>query len=129
MNTMPLMCGNYISGRRIEDHAIDAIHPCIGKDYLANYFLGCSSKSAFIIWPKYLSGSRTTTHQKFHVVAKIRKGKKHDYPWPDNLDPNITSGFLTYLSRFKPLAEKPKPVTLDFEKPLIDLEKKIVEVN
>ncbi|CAJ1818603.1 unnamed protein product [Sphenostylis stenocarpa] len=53
----------------------------------------------------------------------------HDYPWPDNMDPNISSGHLTYLSRFKPLAEKPKPVTLDFEKPLMDLEKKVMEIR
>nr|KYP64422.1 Acetyl-coenzyme A carboxylase carboxyl transferase subunit alpha [Cajanus cajan] len=129
MITMSLMCGNYISGRGLEDPAIDLIHPCLGKDHLANYFLGCSSKSAFIIWPKYLSGSRNRKDQKFHVVAKIIKGKKHDYPWPDKMDPNISSGYLTYLSHFKPLAEKPKPVTLDFEKPLVDLEKKIIEVR
>lgn len=63
------------------------------------------------------------------VVAKIKKVKKHDYPWPDNPDPNVKGGILTHLSSFKPLEEKPKPVTLDFEKPLLDLEKKIIDVK
>ncbi|CAK7348058.1 unnamed protein product [Dovyalis caffra] len=63
------------------------------------------------------------------VVARTKKWKKHEYPWPDNIDPNITSGHLSYLSHFKPLTDKPKPVALPFEKPLIDLEKRIVEVR
>ncbi|XP_011035868.1 PREDICTED: acetyl-coenzyme A carboxylase carboxyl transferase subunit alpha, chloroplastic-like [Populus euphratica] len=63
------------------------------------------------------------------VIARTKKWKKHEYPWPDNIDPNITSGHLSYLSHFKPLTEKPKPVTLPFEKPLIDLEKRIIEVR
>ncbi|KAJ9185321.1 hypothetical protein P3X46_004969 [Hevea brasiliensis] len=65
----------------------------------------------------------------FSVVAKIRKVKKQEYPWPENPDPNVTGGVLTHLSPFKPLKEKPKPVTLDFEKPLVDLEKKIIDVR
>ncbi|EEF34495.1 acetyl-coenzyme A carboxylase carboxyl transferase subunit alpha, chloroplastic [Ricinus communis] len=65
----------------------------------------------------------------FGVVAKIRKGKKQEYPWPDNPDPNVPGGILSHLSPFKPLKEKPKPVTLDFEKPLVDLEKKIIDVR
>lgn len=63
------------------------------------------------------------------VVAKIRKGKKHEYPWPDEIDPNSKAGPLSYLSHFKPLKEKPKPVTLPFEKPLMDLQKKIIDVS
>ncbi|KAJ6808981.1 acetyl-coenzyme A carboxylase carboxyl transferase subunit alpha, chloroplastic [Iris pallida] len=67
------------------------------------------------------------------VMAKIvKKGKtKHEYPWPDELepDPNVKGGVLSYLSHFKPLKEKPKPVTLPFEKPLMDLEKKIMDVQ
>ncbi|KAJ6793548.1 acetyl-coenzyme A carboxylase carboxyl transferase subunit alpha, chloroplastic [Iris pallida] len=67
------------------------------------------------------------------AMAKIvRKGKtKQDYPWPDelDLDPNVKGGVLSYLSHFKPLKEKPKPVTLPFEKPLMDLEKKIMDVQ
>lgn len=63
------------------------------------------------------------------VSAKIiRKGKKHGYPWPNDADPNVTGGVLFRLSNFKPLKEKPMPVTLDFERPLMDLKKKIVNV-
>lgn len=63
------------------------------------------------------------------VSAKLRKGKKHEYPWPDNADHNVKGGVLTHLSHFKPLREKQKPVTLDFEKPLLLLEKKIIDVS
>lgn len=62
------------------------------------------------------------------VSAKLRKVKKHEYPWPDNPDLNVKGGVLSHLSPFKPLKEKPKPVTLDFEKPLVDLQKKIIDV-
>ncbi|XP_065854496.1 acetyl-coenzyme A carboxylase carboxyl transferase subunit alpha, chloroplastic [Euphorbia lathyris] len=65
----------------------------------------------------------------FSVVAKVRKVKKQEYPWPDNPDPNVPGGILSHLSPFKPLKEKPKPVTLEFEKPLLDLEKKIIDVR
>lgn len=63
------------------------------------------------------------------VTAKLRKVKKKEYPWSGNLDPNVKGGVLTHLSPFKPLKEKPKPVILDFEKPLLDLEKKISDVR
>lgn len=68
----------------------------------------------------------------FAVSAKLRKVKKHDYPWPKDpkdVDPNVKGGVLTHLSHFKPLKEKPKPVTLDFEKPLVGLSKKIMDVR
>ena len=63
------------------------------------------------------------------IVAKVRKVKKHDYPWPQDPDPNVKGGVLSHLSPFKPLNEKPKPVTLEFEKPLMDLQKKIIDVK
>ncbi|XP_057435610.1 acetyl-coenzyme A carboxylase carboxyl transferase subunit alpha, chloroplastic-like [Lotus japonicus] len=127
MKTISLISGNYMCGKGLEDCTNELIHPCFGNKYLTNYFLGSSSKRTMFVWPKYLRSSRNTKEQRFHVAAKIRK--KHDYPWPDNIDPNITSGYLSYLSHFKPLAEKPKVVTLDFEKPLVDLEKKIIEIR
>lgn len=65
----------------------------------------------------------------FSVVAKVRKVKKNEYPWPEDPDINVKGGILTHLSPFKPLKEKPKPVTLDFEKPLMDLQRKIVDVR
>ena len=77
------------------------------------------------------SSATTTKRRDSRVVAKIRKVKKHDHPWPDNPDPNVKGGILTHLSHFKPLPEneKPRPITLEFEKPLINLEKKIIDVN
>ncbi|KAI5647267.1 hypothetical protein M9H77_33272 [Catharanthus roseus] len=73
--------------------------------------------------------SKVRSGEKFRIVAaKARKWKKHDYPWPDDIDPH-SGNPLKYLSYFKPLEEKPKPVTLAFEKPLVDLEKKIIEVR
>ncbi|KAI7749063.1 hypothetical protein M8C21_033842 [Ambrosia artemisiifolia] len=64
-----------------------------------------------------------------NIVAKLRKVQKHEYPWPQDPDPNVKGGVLSHLSSFKPLKEKPKPVTLEFEKPLIDLQKKITDVQ
>lgn len=64
----------------------------------------------------------------FTICAKVRKVKKHEYPWPDDPDPNVKGGILSHLSHFKPLKEKPKPVTLDFEKPLVELQKKMIDV-
>ncbi|KAG9453865.1 hypothetical protein H6P81_006769 [Aristolochia fimbriata] len=65
----------------------------------------------------------------FTIAAKLKKWKKHEYPWPNEIDPDVKGGYLSYLSHFKPLKDKPKPVTLDFEKPLRDLERKIIDVR
>ncbi|XP_054783789.1 acetyl-coenzyme A carboxylase carboxyl transferase subunit alpha, chloroplastic-like [Prosopis cineraria] len=67
--------------------------------------------------------------REFTVAAKLRKVKKHEYPWTKDPDPNVKGGVLSHLSYFKPLKEKQKPVTLDFEKPLVGLEKKIIDVR
>lgn len=69
--------------------------------------------------------------REFSVAVKLRKPKRqHQYPWSDNSDPtNVKGGVLTLLSSFKPLVGKPKPVVLDFEKPLMDLQKKINDVS
>ncbi|KAH8939438.1 hypothetical protein BDL97_15G037300 [Sphagnum fallax] len=71
--------------------------------------------------------------QQFAISAKISKGKKSaetEYPWPEKIPAGAdTEGALAYLNRFKPLPNKPKPVTLPFERPLIDLENKIDEVR
>ncbi|KAL0426275.1 UNVERIFIED_CONTAM: Acetyl-coenzyme A carboxylase carboxyl transferase subunit alpha, chloroplastic [Sesamum latifolium] len=67
--------------------------------------------------------------RNFSITARVRKVKKHEYPWPEDPDPNVKGGVLSHLSPFKPLKEKPKPVTLDFEKPLMDLQKKIIDVQ
>ncbi|KZV26731.1 acetyl-coenzyme A carboxylase carboxyl transferase subunit alpha, chloroplastic-like [Dorcoceras hygrometricum] len=94
--------------------------------HLANcYFLPrtCSRSLA-----KDMKDTKLRIGRTFRIFAGLKKWKKHDYPWPDNIDPNSQTP-LAYLSNFKPLEEKPKPVTLAFEKPLIDLEKKIIEVQ
>ncbi|URD93296.1 acetyl-coenzyme A carboxylase carboxyl transferase subunit alpha [Musa troglodytarum] len=80
-------------------------------------------------WLKRLEQSTDISTRRLSVFAKIKKGQKHEYPWPEDIDSNLESGHLSYLSRFKPLNEKQKPVTLAFEKPLVELEKQIVDVR
>ncbi|MBA0717714.1 hypothetical protein Golax_005506, partial [Gossypium laxum] len=131
MTTISLVAGNCGRGRGYEDGRFEfRSNLYLGKDFLASDLFnnnpfrrranGCLSKA--------LKGFENGNGRRFRVIARVKKGKKHDYPWPDNIDLDIKDGHLTYLSHFKPLAEKPKPVTLPFEKPLVDLEKKIIEV-
>ncbi|XP_022757278.1 acetyl-coenzyme A carboxylase carboxyl transferase subunit alpha, chloroplastic-like isoform X2 [Durio zibethinus] len=130
MATISLVAGN--CGRRggREDRRFEfGSNSYFGKDFLASELLNSSFRRANGYWSKALKGSRNENEKRFCVVAKVKKGKKHDYPWPDDIDPNITDGHLAYLSYFKPLDEKPKPVTLPFEKPLVGLEQKIIEVS
>ncbi|XP_050385956.1 acetyl-coenzyme A carboxylase carboxyl transferase subunit alpha, chloroplastic-like [Argentina anserina] len=122
MTTLSLIAGNCGRGTKVEDRGFQLLPRSLGRDHFACEFLGSSFTRANRIWFKELC------RNKFRIIAKIKKGKKYDYPWPDDMD-NINSGHLTYLSHFKPLTEKPKPVTLPFEKPLVDLEKKITEVR
>lgn len=129
MTTLSLISRNCGSQGGNSDRAIESgLETCIHKDFFAGGLLIGSVRRLNGVWLKNLGSPRIESRNRFHVVAKIRKGKKHDYPWPDDIDPNLSSGHLSYLSYFKPLKEKPKPVTLAFEKPLVDLEKKIVEV-
>ncbi|CAN1134996.1 Acetyl-coenzyme A carboxylase carboxyl transferase subunit alpha, chloroplastic [Linum perenne] len=74
-------------------------------------------------------GGSTSRTRHFSIVARIRKPRKREYPWPRDPDPNIKGGVLRHLSPFKPLTVKPKPVILEFEKPLLDLEKQIKDVK
>lgn len=64
--------------------------------------------------------------------SKIQRGKKvsdtTEYPWPDKATPG-SGDSLSFLSRFKPLPNPPKPVTLPFERPLLELARKIDEVR
>ncbi|KAJ0053381.1 hypothetical protein Pint_00396 [Pistacia integerrima] len=116
MSSLSLLAGNCARVSKGDDRGLElGSSSYFGEELFAGYFL----KSSF----------KRLNRKKFGVVAKIKIGKKHEYPWPDDIDPNISSGHLTYLSHFKPLTEKPKPVTLPFEKPLVDLEKKIIEVR
>lgn len=96
----------------------------------ASDLLGSLSNGICDVPLKALGRARLGAKRRdFSVVAKVKKGgKKHEYPWPEDPDPNVKGGVLSHLSPFKPLKEKPKPVTLDFEKPLMDLQKKIIDV-
>ncbi|KAK9273652.1 hypothetical protein L1049_018462 [Liquidambar formosana] len=130
MTTLSLIAGNCGRGRGSDARSFEfGSHMYFGKEFFASDLLRSSLNRVNGVWLKDLEGYRIRSRNRFRVIAKVKKGKKHDYPWPDDIDPNISSGHLTYLSYFKPLAEKPKPVTLAFEKPLIDLEKKIIEVR
>ncbi|KAI8027069.1 hypothetical protein LOK49_LG02G00438 [Camellia lanceoleosa] len=129
MTTVSLIAGKGVRGRGGEDLGSRFwSHLHFGNEFLASDSPISLFRNLNGIWWRDLGGSRIRRGCKFCVVAKVRKGKKHDYPWPDDIDPN-TSAPLTYLSYFKPMSEKPKPVTLAFEKPLVDLEKKIIEVH
>lgn len=110
---------SYISGSQI--HIRKGIH---GAGLQRGLFNGVSS-----VWLKNVERSAARNGRSFRVVARIKKGQKHEYPWPEDIDPNLKSGHLSYLSHFKPLTQKPKPVTLEFEKPLVELEKKIIDVS
>ncbi|CAH9068164.1 unnamed protein product [Cuscuta europaea] len=75
-------------------------------------------------------GSISTSRGIVVAAKKLkRRRKQHDYPWSGDIDPNLKGGVLRLLSNFKPLKEKPKPVILDFEKPIVDLQKKIDDVK
>ncbi|KAG6725353.1 hypothetical protein I3842_02G029000 [Carya illinoinensis] len=130
MATLSILTGKCGSLREGTDHGFEStssLYYC--KDFSASYLFGISVRAENRSLSMALEGSMISSRNRFDVTAKVRKGKKHDYPWPDDIDPNITTGHLTFLSHFKPLTEKPKPVTLPFEKPLVDLEKKITEVR
>lgn len=130
MSSLSLVAGNCGRGNGTDDQSFEfGWSSYFGKHLFTSHFRKNSFRRLNEHWSKSLEGSRIGNGNRFYVAAKIKKGKKHDYPWPDDIDPNISSGYLTYLSHFKPLDEKPKPVTLPFEKPLVDLEKKIIEVS
>ncbi|XP_073022487.1 acetyl-coenzyme A carboxylase carboxyl transferase subunit alpha, chloroplastic-like [Primulina eburnea] len=121
MNTLSIISGNVWRSERQDKNSGNG---------MTLHFANCEFLPRTCSGPpcKDLKGSRLSNGRIFRISAGIKKWKKHDYPWPDNIDPNSPTP-LAYLSNFKPLEEKPKPVTLAFEKPLIDLEQKIIEVQ
>ncbi|XP_062090299.1 acetyl-coenzyme A carboxylase carboxyl transferase subunit alpha, chloroplastic-like [Humulus lupulus] len=130
MSTQSLIVGNCGGRTGANHHSFAQTHLYSGKGIFVCDFLSNSSiREGNGIWPKDMRGYKIRKRKSLCVNAKVKKGKKHDYPWPDDIDPNISTGHLNYLSHFKPLTEKPKPVTLAFEKPLVDLEQKIIEVR
>ncbi|KAL0464772.1 UNVERIFIED_CONTAM: Acetyl-coenzyme A carboxylase carboxyl transferase subunit alpha, chloroplastic [Sesamum latifolium] len=127
MTTLSLISGNCGRGWEMIPFRIRVEFTCC-NEFLASDTNGRLFRNFNGIRLKDLEGSRNRNGNDFCVFARVRKGKKHDYPWPDDVNPNSKAP-LTYLSYFKPLKEKPKPVTLAFEKPLVDLEQKIIEVQ
>ncbi|XP_020592799.1 LOW QUALITY PROTEIN: acetyl-coenzyme A carboxylase carboxyl transferase subunit alpha, chloroplastic-like [Phalaenopsis equestris] len=108
---------------------VSGSHIHVRKDFFGAELCRNPSNGVYGAWLRNLPQSRYKSRCKFSISAKVKKGQKHDYPWPDDIDPNLQSGHLRFLSHFKPLSDKPKPVTLDFEKPLVELEKKITDVR
>ncbi|GLT89474.1 hypothetical protein SLE2022_074530 [Rubroshorea leprosula] len=109
--------------------AISQSHVAIFGTSVSDLF-GSSSDRVSGIPLKTLGRARFCQKRRdFNVTAMLRKVKKHEYPWPRDPDPNVKGGPLIHLSPFKPLKEKPKPVTLDFEKPLVEIEKRILDVR
>ncbi|KAL3623161.1 Chromatin assembly factor 1 subunit p50 [Castilleja foliolosa] len=96
-----------------------------GSDFLRSSSNGVCGVPLKVLGKAQLGAKRSDVT----ITAKVRKVKKHEYPWPEDPDLNVKGGVLSHLSPFKPLKEKPKPVTLDFEKPLMDLQKKIIDVQ
>ncbi|PHT40568.1 Acetyl-coenzyme A carboxylase carboxyl transferase subunit alpha, chloroplastic [Capsicum baccatum] len=121
MTTLSLAVGNGGKCRNAEELSSEFVpHLSLGSEFLNKRLYGLNLKD--------LESPKLRTRKKFRMGAAIRKWKKHDYPWPGDIDPDIKTP-LKYLSYFKPLDEKPKPVTLAFEKPLLDLEKQLIEVR
>ncbi|KAG2326495.1 hypothetical protein Bca4012_035455 [Brassica carinata] len=99
------------------------------SDYLRSSTNGVTGVSLRTLGRRTMVTATTTRSNNLYVTARLKKGKKFDHPWPANPDPNVKGGVLSYLSEFKPLGDAQKPVTLDFERPLVELEKKIVDVK
>ncbi|MFS7946559.1 putative acetyl-CoA carboxylase [Helianthus anomalus] len=49
--------------------------------------------------------------------------------WSLDPDPNVKGGVVSHLSSFKHFKEKPKLVTLEFEKPLMNFEKPLMNLQ
>ncbi|KAL8201874.1 hypothetical protein R6Q57_011021 [Mikania cordata] len=112
--------------------ALKPLYPVIfsGSMSSATSDLQSSMNSVIGVQLKTLDRGHLGPRRKgLNTTAKIRKAIKHEYPWPKDPDPNVKGGVLGHLSSFKPLKENLKPVTLEFEKPLLDLRNKIIDVQ
>ncbi|XP_047341296.1 acetyl-coenzyme A carboxylase carboxyl transferase subunit alpha, chloroplastic [Impatiens glandulifera] len=111
-------------------HSLVTAKGSLGSGASVSDLLRSSSNGVMGVPLKSLGRARFRIQgSEMSVSAKLRKVKKHEYPWPEDADPNVKGGVLSHLSPFKPLKGRPKPVTLDFEKPLMELQKKIVDVQ
>ncbi|CAH8329733.1 unnamed protein product [Eruca vesicaria subsp. sativa] len=108
-------------------HSSIALCGASASDYLRSSTNGVTGVSLRTLGRRAMVTS--TRSSNLYVTARLKKGKKFDHPWPSNPDPNVKGGVLSYLSEFKPLGDTQKPVTLDFERPLVELEKKILDVR
>ncbi|KAE9455563.1 hypothetical protein C3L33_12532, partial [Rhododendron williamsianum] len=92
-----------------------------------------SSHNSVIGLPlKSLGRARVGISRKaFTVSAKLfRRKKRHSYPWDgEDRNPKTDGELCRAIHPFKPLKEKPKPVILGFEKPLVALREKMIEVQ
>lgn len=79
MPTLSLLVGEYGRGRRNGNFAFE-LHKYFRQEFLANNFV----RSSNCAWLSNLGCSRN--ENKLRIVARVRKGKKHDYPWPDDID-------------------------------------------
>lgn len=130
MATLSMVTGKCARGSEGKDQGFESrSHLDFGKDFFGCYLFRTSSREANRNWSKAFEGSSIRSRNRFRISANVKRWKNHDYPWPGGIDPNFTGSYLNFLSHFKPLSEKPKPVTLPFEKPLVDLEQKITEVR
>lgn len=130
MATLSMVTGKCARGSEVKDQGFNSrSHLDFGKDFFGCYLFRTSSREANRNWSKAFEGSSIRSRNRFRISANVKRWKNHDYPWPGDIDPNFTGSYLNFLSHFKPLSEKPKPVTLPFEKPLVDLEQKITEVR
>ncbi|KAF3960777.1 hypothetical protein CMV_014541 [Castanea mollissima] len=130
MATLSIVTGQCTRGSEGKDQGFESrSHLDFGKDFFGSYLFRTSSSEANRNWSKAFEGSSIRSRNRFRITAKVKRWKNHDYPWPDDIDPNFPGSYLNFLSHFKPLSEKPKPVTLPFEKPLVDLEQNITDVR
>lgn len=97
----------------------------------ASDLLRCSHNNVIGMPLKPLGRTQFGISRKaFTVSAKLfRRKKRHSYPWDgEDRNPKTFGKLCRGIHPFKPLKEKPKPVILDFEKPLVALREKMIEV-
>ncbi|KAH7844857.1 hypothetical protein Vadar_032395 [Vaccinium darrowii] len=98
----------------------------------ASDLLHSSRNGVFGVTLKSLGRARFGISRKaFTVSAKLfRRKKRHVYPWDDeDRNPKTDGDLCRAIHPFKPLKEKPKPIIMDFEKPLVALREQMIEVQ
>eukprot|EP00897_Mesotaenium_endlicherianum_P009160 jgi/Mesen1/8272/ME000448S07415 len=106
---------------------------CLTGDVLGEHNKGGFLGQSRVVFERTgLQLSNKTRRNGMKTVSAIRKTKRApmdpDYPWPEKIKDD--QGFLSFLSKFTPVPDRiNKPVTLPFERPLVDLESKIDEVR